>query len=374
MRLTVVIGSLDVGGSERQVVELVRAAGAQQVTCSIVCLSHEGPLAQEARAAGARVVAIGLNRPWKLWRIWALARALRDTQPDAVYALLFWGYGLGLPTAALATPRAVRVAGRRSLPPEDRPRHLVWLPLRRLADRCSHAVVANSRSGAVDWLRASPGLAGRLHVVANGARLPPKPADPPAARPLRLVCVANFTWYKAHDVLLDALAALPDDVPEWRITLIGEGPDRAALTAQAERLGLTSRVEFVGRRNDVERYLDGSHLAVLTSRTEGMPNAVLEAMAHGVPVVATGVGGVSELLSTGAGRTVPPDDPLGLAVALDGMLRDAEAQRAAGAEGRRLATEVYSISAMCNTTLDIMRRLIDERCVTRRRLRPGGKR
>ncbi|MDQ3678649.1 MAG: glycosyltransferase, partial [Actinomycetota bacterium] len=113
MRLTIVIGSLDVGGSERQVIELVRAATRQQVACSIVCLSHEGPLADEARAAGISVVAIGLNRPWKLWRIWALARALRATRPDAVYGLLFWGYGLGLPTAAVATPRAVRVAGRR---------------------------------------------------------------------------------------------------------------------------------------------------------------------------------------------------------------------------------------------------------------------
>ncbi len=373
LRLTVVIGSLDVGGSERQIVELVRAAGARHVTCSIVCLSHEGALAQEARAAGVPVVAIGLNRPWKLWRIWALARMLQASQPDAVYALLFWGYGLGLPTAALATPRAVRVAGRRSLPPEDRPRHSVWLPLRRLADRCSHAIVANSQSGAADWLRASPGLADRLHVVPNGVWLPPTPADPPPARPLRIVCVANLTWYKAHDVLLDALAAMPDDVPEWRITLIGEGPDRAALTMQSERLGLASRVEFAGHRNDVGRYLNASHLAVLASRTEGMPNAVLEAMAHGVAVVATRVGGVSELLSTGAGRTVTADDPLELAVAIDGMLRDAEARRAAGVEGRRLATEVYSIAAMCDATLDIMRRLIDERCVRRRRLRSGAK-
>lgn len=357
------------GGSERQVIELVRAASRRHVACSIVCLSHEGPLATEAREAGVAVTAIGLNRPWKLWRLWALGRALRATRPDAVYALLFWGYALGLPTAAVATPRAVRVAGRRSLPREDRPRHAAWLPLRRLADRCSHAIVTNSHAGAGAWLHAAPRLAGRLHVVPNGARLPPRPSAPAPAPPVEMVCVANLTWYKAHDVLLDALSALPEDAPDWRITLIGEGPDRAALMAQCERLRLASRVEFAGRRNDVERYLDRSHLAVLASRTEGMPNAVLEAMAHSVPVVATSVGGIPELLATGAGRTVPPDDPRRLAVALLELLGDPEARRTAGAEGRRLATEVYSIAAMCDATLALMRQLIDKRSQSPRRLR-----
>ena len=352
---------MDTGGSERQVIELVRAASRRQVACSIICLSHEGPLAAEAREAGVPVTAINLNRPWKLWRLWALAGALRETRPDAVYALLFWGYGLGLPTAAVATPRAVRVAGRRSLPREDRPRHTAWLPLRRVADRCSHAIVTNSHAGAAAWLRAAPRLAGRLHVVANGARIPARPSAPPPAPPIDMVCVANLTQYKAHDVLLDALAALPADAPDWRMTLIGEGPDRAALMAQRERLCLTSHVNFAGRRSDVDRYLERSHLAVLASRTEGMPNAVLEAMAHGVPVVATNVGGIPELLASGAGRTVPPDDPPRLAAALLELLRDPAARRTAGAEGRRLATEVYSIAAMCDATLAIMRRLVDER-------------
>ncbi len=186
-----------------------------------------------------------------------------------------------------------------------------------------------------------------------------------------MVCVANLTWYKAHDVLLDALAALPADAPDWRITLIGEGPDRPALTAQCERLGLASRVRFAGHRNDVERHLERSHVAVLASRTEGMPNAVLEAMAHGVPVVATSVGGIPELLASGAGRTVPPDDPARLAAAVLELLRDPEARRVAGAEGRRLTTEVYSIGVMCDTTLTLMRRLIDEHDDDRGRL-PGG--
>ena len=356
-----VIGSLDRGGSERQVLELVRSATPDHAACSVVCLSHEGSWAKEARAAGVPVTAVGFDRPWKLWRLVGLARALRRARPDVVYAMLFWGYSLALPTAAVVVRSAVRVAGRRSLPADDRPRHAFWLPARRLADRCSHAVVANSRYGAEAWRRETPSLNGRLHVVANGVRFPDAPADPPA-EPLEMVCVANLIHYKGIDVLLRAVARLPANLPRWRLTLIGDGPERDALMTLANSLGVSERVWFAGRRHDdVDSFLRRSHLAVLPSRGEGMPNAVLEAMAHGVPVVASAVGGIPELLGTGAGRTVPVEDHEALAAALARMLTDPELRRAAGLEGRRLAERVYAVSTMRDATLNLFDTLVHER-------------
>jgi glycosyltransferase involved in cell wall biosynthesis len=366
VRLTVVISSLDRGGSERQVVELVRSASPHDADCTVICLSHPGELADDARAAGCRVVALGLDRPWKLWRLPALARALRRSRPDVVYALLFWGYGLALPAAAVASPRALRVAGRRSLPHDDRPRLGLWMPIRPLADRCSHAVIVNNRHGVDAWLEVSPRLRGRMHFVANGVHVPPRPAaPPPAPAPREIVCVANYIPYKGLDVLVEALGRLPGDLPPWRASLVGEGPSRSHLEALIARLSLGEAVRLEGRHRDVGVFLRRASLFVLPSRGEGMPNAVLEAMAHGVPVVATAVGGIPELLGGGAGLTVAPDDPDALAAAIAAMLRDDAARIAAGRQGRVEAEERYSVAAMRDGTLRVMRDLLDGR-VSRR--------
>lgn len=362
LTLTIVIGSLDRGGSERQMVELVRSSHPDHALCTVICLGHDGELADAVREVGVEVLAVGLDRPWKLRRLWALARALRRTRPDVVYALLFWGYCLALPTARVAIPQTLRVAGRRSLPADDRPRRAVWLPLRRLADRCSHVVIANSQQGAAAWVREAPWLEGRVTVVVNGVQMPLEPASPrPHPAPMEIVCVANYIHYKGLDVLIEALARLSADLPSWRASLVGEGPEREALAGLIDRLSLTNRVRLEGRRSDVGAVLHDATLLVLPSRGEGMPNAVLEAMSHGVPVVASAVGGVPELLASGAGLMVTPEDPVALAAAITKMLSDDRARAVAGAEGRRKASELYSVPEMRDATLDVMRGCIAAR-------------
>jgi glycosyltransferase involved in cell wall biosynthesis len=174
--------------------------------------------------------------------------------------------------------------------------------------------------------------------------------------------VANLIDYKGHRVLVDALARLRDR-DDWRAHLVGEGPERAAIEDQLRATGIEGRVTMHGAQPSerVHALLKSSEIAVLPSFTEGLPNAVMEAMAQGVPVVASDVGGVRDLLGGGAGIVVPPREPEPLADGLRTFLDDATRRAAAGAEGLNEIRARYSIEAMRDGTLGVIRRAIEAR-------------
>lgn len=355
MKLAIVIGSLARGGSERQIVEFVRSAHPDHAECVVICLSaNPGALASEVRATGANVLTVGFKggiRPWTVPpAIGRLASILRAERPDAIYAFLFWSHVLALPTAAVAVPQALRVAALRSSPMTDVPRQRPLAHLRRPVLALVHGAIANSEAVASEWVRSYRHLQGRVHVVPNGIRVQeqyvPRPSN---ARAPTIICVANLIAYKGHGTLLDALAALAD--AEWTLLLAGDGPCRSALQEHAQRLGLDSRVKFLGSTADVAGLLSQADLAVLPSYTEGLPNAVLEAMANSLPVVATDVGGVRQMLSCGAGTVVPARDPKALADAIRRYLENADLRSRAGSLGLKEAGRNYGIRAMRDRTL-----------------------
>jgi len=359
MKLALVIGSLERGGSERQIVEFVRAAHPDHAQCVVVCLGDEGALAGEVRAVGANVLALGARHLYEPRVLWRLARALRDERPDVVYAFLFWGYSVSLPLAALAVPRARRIQGRRSLPDVDVPRWSIFRGLRRIADRCSHGVIVNSLAVGSAVARHEPVLSGRLWVVPNGVKSVAQRTRPTGTR-LTIVCVANLIAYKGHATLLGALRQLRPH--GWSLLLVGEGPERGSIERMIAAANLQERVYILGRRLDVHDILDAADLVVLPSYSEGMPNAVLEAMAHGVPVVASDVGGVRSLLGSGAGIVVSPRDDQALADALQRLIDDPSLRKDMGAKGRELTRGSLGVDAMCAATL----RAISDICEQRR--------
>jgi len=200
--------------------------------------------------------------------------------------------------------------------------------------------------------------ADRVEVVYNGvdtARYRPRPPDPARARQLGLggdkrwlVTVASLKPLKRIDLLIDAFARVVAERPELGLLIVGDGPERAALEARVRRLGLEDWVVFLGLREEVEKILNLSELFVLSSRTEAFPNALLEAMASGLPVVATNVGSVPELVEHGkSGLLVEPGDAEALARAILEVTADRSRARAMGEQGRSVVESRFGLDTMC---------------------------
>ncbi len=207
------------------------------------------------------------------------------------------------------------------------------------------AVVANSH-GLADLARiAAPGLP--VRVLPNGvdtARYRPTPADRrQASNPggLRLLFVGRIVHQKGLDLLFDALAARPTDIT---VDIVGDGPERDILVRQAGRLGLSDRVRFLGwlDRDALPAHFQAADAFIFPSREEGMPNAVLEAMACGLPVIATDVRGMGEVVAAGqSGWLVPLEDQAALVAALEQCRTDPALRRRRGTEGRRRAETLF---------------------------------
>jgi glycosyltransferase involved in cell wall biosynthesis len=206
----------------------------------------------------------------------------------------------------------------------------------------------------------TPGRRGdrEVTVIPNGVAVPPLPSDEDrrAAREslgvgddeLVVGNVANLRREKAHDVLLRSFSQVVARVPNARLVIVGADMGMgSALAALARALGVEDRVRFLGRRDDATQLMPGFDVFALSSRFEGLPLAMLEAMMRAVPVVSTAVGGVVDVVDDGAtGMLVPGGDEARLAEALVGVLADRGLAGRLGRAGRAKAEAEYSVERM----------------------------
>jgi glycosyltransferase involved in cell wall biosynthesis len=165
--------------------------------------------------------------------------------------------------------------------------------------------------------------------------------------------VGRFVTQKAFPDLVHAAALLRDEGQAFRLVIVGDGPERPEVESAVDRFALRDRVELPGFRTDVPDILRGLSMFASSSVQEGQPLALLEAMAWGLPCVATDVGAVAATLEDGAeGRVVPPGKPELLAAAMGGYLRDPEAAGRAGLAARRRVERDFSSAAVARRHLD----------------------
>ncbi|MBI4365424.1 MAG: glycosyltransferase family 4 protein [Deltaproteobacteria bacterium] len=261
-------------------------------------------------------------------RVWRLRRLLKRMQPAV--AVGFVG-----PTAVLLVAAAVgtgvRVVAAERNDPARQSFGPIWDRLCRAAYRYADLVTANS-PGAVEALgRFVP--AGRLLFTPNP--IPAATAGPRASlQGPAILAVGRLHRQKGIDILLNAFARVQSN--EWRLVLVGEGSDREKLEAQAQALGIASRVHFEGVATDPAPYYRAADIFVLPSRHEGTPNALMEAMAFGLPVVVSdGSPGPLNLVEDGiSGLITPVEDAPALAKALERLMADAGLRARLGAGAR----------------------------------------
>jgi glycosyltransferase involved in cell wall biosynthesis len=338
--------SFDVGGTERQMVELIHRLDRSQFDVHVACFHRRGALEGRARDGATSLETFpirGFYRPSSVAQWLAFARWCRRIGARIVHTCEFYANVFGLPAAAFAGID-VRIGNRRELITPDKSR--AQLACQRLAYSAAHVVVANS-SAAAAQLRREGVPAHKIRTIPNGIDLEAF-AHTRERRPLRrIVMVANLRVEKGHDTLITAAPAIIERHPDVEFWIVGDGPLRRGLEQDVADRGLGSRFVFHGQRHDVPALLAESDLFVLPSRTEAAPNSVLEAMAAGLPCVATRVGGIPEFVDDGVtGRLIDPDQPHVLASVLLDLIEHPDVAADLGRAARQHVERRFSFDRM----------------------------
>jgi glycosyltransferase involved in cell wall biosynthesis len=376
VRVTYVIPSLEIGGAERQLVKLANNLDRRCFQPAIVCVGAHPAVLDEV-AGDVRVRCLRMGEIGGHARLRRLARGvllapavffdLALHRPEVVHAYLPAAYVVAGLAARVLRIRAV-VAGRRSLLGIEAYRHGVWRRLAGLANRTIDLHVCNSEAArqmtmSTEWVPAA-----RTAVVHNGIQLPDlslQLPSPPATwglgrRQLCGVSLANLIWHKDHEVLLRATAEVVRSCPGFRLVLIGDGPERGRIERLVGELRLGPNVVLAGRVPLASRFLRSFHFSALASVQESFPNAVVESMAAGVPVVATRVGGIPELVREGVdGLLVPAREPRQLAAAMLTLLREPGLADRLGRSARERIGETFTVEKMTRKTENHYLRLLD---------------
>lgn len=342
LRLAVLLQDLEFGGTQRYALHLLRCLDRSLFTPELWVLNAGEDLVDEALTTGVPLKRISNRPPGSPLALPPLFARIARSRPDILYTLTvvpnIWGRMFG---RALGVP--VIAAGFRELRPKQ------WEPL---LWRCTDRLICNAemlRARAVNELGVP---AERVAVVPNCVDTERfRPVETRPEGPPHVVSVARLVRDKSPLALVDAFALARRQMPEARLTLVGDGPLRPKVEARLAELGLSDNVSIVTGCGEVRPHLAQADVFALASRREGSPNAVLEAMAAGLPVVASRTGGIPDLVEHGrTGLLTKPENPEDMGAALLRLLKDETLRTAMGAAAREQAVRAHSPESMARAT------------------------
>jgi glycosyltransferase involved in cell wall biosynthesis len=355
-RVVIVSSRLDIGGAERHLARILPVLKRRGIDITLYAMERGGPLEADILAQAVRVE--GPPRAkflhWPLATL-ALARFLRRERPTIVHFFLPRPYVYGSIAAELAGHRR-RLMSRRSLT-VYREKYPLLRSLERFLHRRTLGFIGNSRA-VLDQLAAEVGDPDKLALIHNGVETPAPitPAGRERARQaldiagdaLVIVVVANLIAYKGHHDLLEALHLIKDQLPKSWLVLAAGRDDGIGLELKrrAEALNIGAHIKWLGEQAAVERVLCAGDIFVLPSHQEGFSNALLEAMAANLAVIATAIGGNLDAIVDGeSGLLVRPRDPRSLAVALVRLAADPDLRRRFAEAARQRVERQFALQS-----------------------------
>ncbi|MCX6349002.1 MAG: glycosyltransferase [Candidatus Aureabacteria bacterium] len=364
IRVLYVIDKMVRAGAQRHLRQVVAGLSRPEFEPSLCCLLETGPLGEELKAGGLAVDTLGFRNvagPRFLPAAFALARLARRRKADVLHAYLF-AANIVSPLAGLLSGTPA-ITSRRDMGFWQRRRH-VWA--NRLGNLITSRITVNSL-GVRDYvLNREKASASRVVLIHNG--IDPGEIGAPSARTIapgrRIVigALGNLRPVKGYDHLLQALALLIEEGRDCELRIGGRVIDAdydRALRARAAAPGLAGRVVFSGEIAAVPDFLRTLDVFVLPSLSEGFPNALLEAMALGLPVVATAVGANPEVIRDGVdGFLVPPADPGALARRIGDLGAHPALSAALGRSARERVREEFSAARMCRSLENLYREVV----------------
>lgn len=369
-RVLMFIQTLELGGSETQCVEVARQLKEEGYDVAVGCLRAGGPLKTKLNEMGLECVEFpvpgSLLRPNTIWQMLKLVAFIRRRKIRVVHTNDLYSNLFAVPAAWLARVPVI-VSSRRDLG-----RWWWYTPARRKILRriqsLSTRVLVNSEAVRQELITREGFAPESIFVVYNGIdteKFQPAKANREnllsgiSPNNKLIIMVANMhTGVKGHGDLIEAARTVREACPETRFVLAGDGEMRAFFEEQVRSMGLTDMFVFLGHRTDIPELISCCDIGVLASKTEGLPNAVLEYLAAGLPVVATAVGGVPEIIENEIhGLLIPPESPAALSTAIIRLLKDPQLREQLGRAGQERVQTRFNFSEL----LAGLRKMYEER-------------
>lgn len=330
------------GGLERLLVEFGRNRNGERFETSFVALGGMGTPAEDLRRQGHQVQCVADEVSGKIARLRRLTQIFKEGQFDIVHTHNTLPHFYGALAAKIAgIPVVVNSQHGRGCGNSWKAKLQF-----RLANRLSDRVVGVSEDAAELCRRDDIRSAHRTIAIWNGVDLDRFEYHGPTAQPVA-ISVARLSPEKDIATLIRAVWILVKDCPEFRLKIVGDGAERSNLEGLVNDLNLQDHVEFLGERSDISELLSQAGFFVSSSRTEGISLTLLEAMAVGLPVVTTRVGGNPEIVVDGkTGRLVAAESPEELALAMRDLLNEREAWPVFGELGRQRVEQHFNVRSM----------------------------
>ncbi|TGW14879.1 glycosyltransferase [Candidatus Hepatobacter penaei] len=364
LKIMVVIGSLDVGGAEMDIVRnfpVLQESPDFEIVLALY--THKGTLYPRAAKAGIKILSLhstihphhGVWAKWKehVRRFAFIRRALAEEKPDIVHPFLPGAYFYACMANLLTRGARSLVMSRLSLNFYAQKRPLLAFVEQRLCHRFGPCRVVGNAKAVLDDLQKEGLPPHKLTLIYNGIETDVFTAHKTLAFYTQAPCfsltaVGNLHPYKGYRDLLAAVATLKKQAPHlnWHLNIAGKGTPAmvATLTQDIATYGLEKHVTLLGHVADNVNLLKNTHLFIHPSHTEGLPNAIIEAMSAELPVIATQVGGIPELVEDHVtGRLVPPQDPHALARAIQEALKAPETLHAWGQKAKIKADTTFHV-------------------------------
>jgi L-malate glycosyltransferase len=354
--------STTLGGGERAVLQLASHLPERGFKASILTFLIDPESPALKKMTTAPIYLLPLRRTYGIGALRAAIQLRQFIRREGVVIVhtVFESSDLWAGFVTRATSRAKLVWSRRDMGILRKPKHRIAY---HLMARIPHAVMAVSEEVRQYCVQTDGINSARVHTIYNGLNVQRfANTRNRSSGGQRVISVGNIRRVKGHDIFIRAAAIIAQRFPRATFSIAGEVLEPQyfqELLMLVDSLGLADRFQFEGGVTDLPSFLAEAEIFVLPSRSEGFSNALIEAMAASLPVVATRVGGNSEAVEDGVtGLLVPPEDPNALANALQKLLSDSERSRAMGEAGRSLAIRAFSNDRVVNQVADIYHSLL----------------
>ena len=368
MNIGIFIDKMKIGGAQQNVVQLVNGIPSQH-SIYLFLGKKSGPLLKEIHRKNLRIIDLKLdryNRPHALISLIQLAKTLRENSIDILHCYLFWPSLFGA-LAKIIYPKAKLIISIRSLNDSFSKFQILCS---RLIGHIADAVTVVSKSVKFRIMQREKISGKKIHVIFNGINADrfslnmgiDTTRSQSVTKPLGqtvFVCVANLNFKKGHEFLLRAFQKLKVGYPRVKLILVGDGKLKKYLVSLTRDLDIEPDVTFLGFKKDVVNILGKADVFVLPSLEEGMPNALIEAMAMGLPSITTNVGGNTEVnLHQVTGLVVPSKNIDALFAAMKQMMLDKKMRSRFALEAKQRIIHKFGIVTMIERNMSVYERIL----------------